>query len=329
MSKLIDLTGKRFGRWTVLKRVDNSKYGQPRWLCRCDCGKERAVNAYRLRNGDAQSCGCQGREAIRDKTDERYEVMTGERFGFLVVIGYAGRSKPTKTHPSGMPLLKCRCDCGKTLIAFANNIKRVTTKSCGCMAGELGGQKRRKDLTGQKFGKLTAVKFTGSNKYGYQWLCECECGNSKIVSIARLHSGRTTDCGCRPGGLEKGVSAFRRIYYRYISGAKKRGLEFLITEAQFRELTKRNCHYCGCKPAQVNGEDRVNSRSHGAYIYNGIDRVDSNKGYAVDNCVPCCGTCNYMKRALSKDEFLSHINRIVGHQQLNREAALKELANVK
>ena len=56
MSKLIDLTGKRFGRWLVLERVSNDKNRQPRWLCRCECGREKIVRGFVLRNG--KSCKC-------------------------------------------------------------------------------------------------------------------------------------------------------------------------------------------------------------------------------------------------------------------------------
>lgn len=57
--KLIDLTGKRFGRWTVIKRVNNNVNNkQPRWLCACDCGAEREVLGVSIRKGSSQSCGC-------------------------------------------------------------------------------------------------------------------------------------------------------------------------------------------------------------------------------------------------------------------------------
>lgn len=58
MSKLIDLTGQRFGRLTVIKRAQNAKDGKTQWLCRCDCGKETIVRAAPLRRGDSKSCGC-------------------------------------------------------------------------------------------------------------------------------------------------------------------------------------------------------------------------------------------------------------------------------
>lgn len=62
MGRLIDLTGQRFGRLTVVSRAENDKNKTPRWRCLCDCGKETVVLGHLLRNGNTRSCGCFGRE---------------------------------------------------------------------------------------------------------------------------------------------------------------------------------------------------------------------------------------------------------------------------
>lgn len=58
-----------------------------------------------------------------------------------------------------------------------------------------------KDLTGKRFGKLTAIKRTErkSAKRGYYWLCECDCGNYKEASVTHLNGGNTRSCGCLVG----------------------------------------------------------------------------------------------------------------------------------
>lgn len=56
--KAIDLTGKRFGRLVVVRRVENSAVGVPSWLCECDCGTEKIVDARNLSSGHTKSCGC-------------------------------------------------------------------------------------------------------------------------------------------------------------------------------------------------------------------------------------------------------------------------------
>ena len=62
MRQLIDLTGMKFGRLTVIERAENSKNRGARWLCQCDCGKKVIVRSSDLRNGQTVSCGCWNRE---------------------------------------------------------------------------------------------------------------------------------------------------------------------------------------------------------------------------------------------------------------------------
>ena len=63
MGKLIDLTGERFGRLTVIERAGTYSYADgavkiPTWRCRCDCGKETVVIGRNLKSGATRSCGC-------------------------------------------------------------------------------------------------------------------------------------------------------------------------------------------------------------------------------------------------------------------------------
>ena len=62
MSKFIDRTGQKFGRLTLIERVENNKFNQVQWKCRCDCGKEVIVKAYSLTTGQTKSCGCLKKE---------------------------------------------------------------------------------------------------------------------------------------------------------------------------------------------------------------------------------------------------------------------------
>lgn len=59
---LVDLTSKKFGRLTVIKRVENNKFKQVQWLCKCDCGNEKIIVGSALKSGDIKSCGCLKKE---------------------------------------------------------------------------------------------------------------------------------------------------------------------------------------------------------------------------------------------------------------------------
>jgi len=67
MNNFIDITGKKFNRLTVIKRIENSTFRKARWLCKCDCGNFTEVSGDNLRNGSVKSCGC----LIKDKNKQR------------------------------------------------------------------------------------------------------------------------------------------------------------------------------------------------------------------------------------------------------------------
>lgn len=67
MGMIIELTGTRFGRLVVTARLPNRSRHKPTWLCKCDCGREKAVISDSLRSGRTLSCGCYQKE-IRDKS---------------------------------------------------------------------------------------------------------------------------------------------------------------------------------------------------------------------------------------------------------------------
>ncbi|GAE32435.1 AP2 domain-containing protein [Alkalihalobacillus hemicellulosilyticus] len=62
MGKALDLTGKKFGRLTVIKREGSNKHKQAIWKCLCECGNETMVVASKLKSGYTQSCGCLQKE---------------------------------------------------------------------------------------------------------------------------------------------------------------------------------------------------------------------------------------------------------------------------
>jgi len=65
MGKFIDLTDQKFGKWTVIKRLENDPRGQTKWYCKCDCGKEKIVLGNKLRHGESKSCGCNWKTQCR------------------------------------------------------------------------------------------------------------------------------------------------------------------------------------------------------------------------------------------------------------------------
>jgi len=86
----------------------------------------------------------------------------------------------------------------------------------------------------------------------------------------------------------------RMIQYR--SGAKKRHIDFQLTYEQFMGLWQSPCYYC---------QDSIQTI--------GIDRVDNNKGYILENIVACCSLCNKMKMILAQQPFIEHCKKIASN----------------
>ncbi len=183
------------------------------------------------------------------------------------------------------------------------------------------------DKTGRKYGKLTVLGYSHSNRYSTDkkksnsrsfWKCRCDCGKEVIVVSYNLSSGTAKSCGCRRSETalkkfnykEAELGATGQVYCSYRTQARARGYEFLLTKEEFSNIFRKECNYCG-SIGLSNHKYRRNN-----FPYTGIDRIDNTRGYTLDNSVPCCKFCNSMKNVLSAEDFLSHIKKIFLHQKL-------------
>jgi len=116
--------------------------------------------------------------------------LTGQRFGRLTVV------RSTDSRDRKNVVWECKCDCGNMIFVRTNLLTNGNTSSCGCLRTEK--RSHTKDLAGQRFGKLVAIKPTGDKaKYGVVWECQCDCGNIAFVSSDKLlRSGHAQSCGC-------------------------------------------------------------------------------------------------------------------------------------
>jgi hypothetical protein len=184
-------------------------------------------------------------------------------------------------------------------------------------------------MIGEKFGRLLVLEAAGHHvtKGGQRfslWKCRCDCGVIKPAVLGpKLRSGNTKSCGClrlerlnaNRRVLPSGRSLRNSVYHTYELRAGKNNLAWELTDAKFDELTQKDCHYCGCPPANVASRMFLN----GDFVYNGIDRMDNLRGYTIDNTVSCCGTCNKMKRDLSVKEFLSRVRSIAKRHEADED----------
>ena len=182
----------------------------------------------------------------------------------------------------------------------------------------------RVNLVGRRFIRLVVLEEAEkkARQTHRMWKCQCDCGNITIVSQTHLLSGHTTSCGClRVDHTAVPDAGLRSLMQRYKNGASKRGIEWTLTKEQFKTLTSSPCYYTGRLPRKehrcfgVLWREARNRppREGGVYVFNGIDRLDSTKGYTVENCVTACAEANLAKQSLSHDEFLDLCREVAQH----------------
>ena len=117
--------------------------------------------------------------------------LANQQFGRLTALYDTGERKNSKV------VWHCKCNCGVECDIVSTQLTSGKTQSCGCLQRERTSQARSIDLTGQKFGLLTALysyrREGFSDKY---WHCKCDCGNEWDVRTTDLRNGHTTSCGC-------------------------------------------------------------------------------------------------------------------------------------
>ncbi len=185
----------------------------------------------------------------------------------------------------------------------------------------------KKLVPGERFGKLVVVSMSQAleGKRALAWMCRCDCGQMVCRQGTVLRSRRSTSCGCQKQARTparhaanlaqvRPDSILRSIYVTYLKEATKRGLAFELSRDEFIALSKQDCYYCGQPPKLIQRTEYISVQR------NGLDRVDNNAGYTASNCVPCCGTCNFMKASRGVDDFLAQVARIYTHSSMRSYA---------
>lgn len=139
--------------------------------------------------------------------------MIGKEFGWLTVVEFADSKNGYKRY-------KCKCRCGKEVIKVGKYLRRGETTSCGCvrvMKNSGVNSRRYQDLTGQVFNKLTVIGLKNFKNGRANFLCRCECGNTTVVTSARLQSGHTKSCGCLLTSTEGSVGSLLKSLNKTLS----------------------------------------------------------------------------------------------------------------
>ena len=148
--------------------------------------------------------------------------------------------------------------------------------------------KQIKDLTGQRFGMLTVVKYVGMRRRNAHWLCKCDCGGETVTATSTLLQGNIKSCGCLHTKQASELCVKRNTTH----GSSKEPLYFVWKTMRQRCLNPKQHDYkwYGAKGIKICKEwddytvFRECSMSNGYKKGLTIDRIDVDKDYGPDNC---------------------------------------------
>ncbi len=206
-----------------------------------------------------------------------FKDLTGQIFSKLTAIALSDRRGG-----SGKIMWVCICECGNIVETTSNSLMRGDITSCGC--GHI------KDLTGQRFGRLTVISLS-DKKLEYSrsavWLCRCDCGNEIITSSTCLKSGDTLSCGCLHREIMSEVGKARTTH----------GLRHTPEYDAWSNMKRRCCSENGRDYKNYGGRgisvcDRWLNSFENFYADMGlkpspdhsIDRIDNDGNYEPNNC---------------------------------------------
>lgn len=207
--------------------------------------------------------------------------------------------------------IKCN-DCGNERWANAasKDVKKGICRKCN----EIKSLQNILNLENENFKVIGLDKNSKENNGKHaKFFVQCKKCNkiySRRASVIRQMLKSHQCNNCKRLRLNKPLNVLQyKLYCAYKSGAKARNLEWNLTEADFLKLIKSNCKYCGCEPHKKQ-KVYYELRKKEFELVNGIDRIDSTKGYTLDNCVSCCEQCNKMKLTYSVKDFLNKVKDI-------------------
>jgi len=214
----------------------------------------------------------------------------------------------------------------KQLILIEGKKQREVAKQFSCSEACVSKKMKLFGLTrkfedkyiGNTYGKLTPIARVGKDKHGHMLLkCVCQCGEEYVGTAVNITNDNTSSCGCeahksgKDHYLFKGYEEIKMTYWcTVIRGARDRDIkmdlnikdawDLFIKQGRRCALTGQIIHF-----ANTNKNLKIGTCS--------LDRIDSTKGYYLENVQWVHKTVNHMKWILSQEEFIEICTKVANY----------------
>ena len=181
----------------------------------------------------------------------------GNKYGALTVIARGPNTN------EGRAQWVCECECGNQTVVLGKNLRSGNTKSCGCLKSKQPAA--RKDLTGQRFGRLVVLGEPKNGERGTIWKCLCDCGEICFKVSSDLVHGNVQSCGCYKKELHSTMNdltgqIFGELTALYSDEVAKDGQRVWVCQCSCGEKTNVRAgalrsgktQSCGCKTSKGN-----------------------------------------------------------------------------
>ena len=290
----------KFGKLTVKKDLGKTElYVGKKWLCLCDCGKEKELSSKYLLRGGEKSCGCTIEQSSRiDK------VKIGDKFGRLKVIEDLRLFKKNRGYK-----VICQCKCGNKKETYTFLLLNNKVKSCGCLNKDAKSLPKKRIEINDKFGRLIVKEKRDKGR----WYCQCSCGNMKLVNGSLLRTGSTKSCGCLNKEVHStGHGVITGSFFCDVKiSAKNRHLDFNIDIEYLDKLFKKQNGCCAISGLPI----VIAPRKQKIQTTASLDRIDSSVGYIQENVQFVHKHINVMKNNYNIDYFLKLCKIISDHNE--------------
>jgi hypothetical protein len=230
------------------------------------------------------------------------EVLIGEKFGELTLLSVEGYH----TEPSGhrRRLVKVQCSCGVIYETVLFYLKRNRgTKKCRKCSDDL----KRIINIGDRYDKLIVCNYSADLKRPMV-ICKCDCGTENILIRAEvLKNNLTNNCGCAPRGRWQGVGKLSNTFLGRIKrNAKLRNIEFNLTAEELWKLFIDQNEKCAITDLPIEFSLKTFDKSTAS-----LDRIDSKKGYTLNNVQWVHKDVNIMKMDFDMNYFIDICKMVV------------------